>query len=194
MSVSRADLEAGPLLDVADPAPVVASERVFAGAVWDVVRESAEFGDGTIRREFLAHTGAVAVLAIDADDRVLLINQYRHPIRQRNWELPAGLLDVPGEPTLDAARRELAEEADLAADWWSPLVSFHSSPGGSSEVIHVFEARDLRPTPEAFARTDEEAQIVVRWVPFDEAVAAVLDGRLRNGPLTIALLAAHARR
>lgn len=192
--IDRADLATGPLRDIADAAPIIATERVFEGAVWDVVRESLEFGGTEIRREFLAHTGAVAVLAIDAEDRVLVINQYRHPIRERDWELPAGLLDVAGEPPLDAARRELAEEADLETESWRPLVSFHSSPGGSNEVIHVFEARDLRPTAERFARTAEEAEIVVRWVPFADAVEAALDGRLRNGPLLIALLAAHARR
>ena len=187
-------LRAGPLEDVRDPAPEVGSATVFTGKVWDIRSETVRFAGGEITREFMAHTGAVAVLAIDDDDRVLLINQYRQPVRTRMWELPAGLLDVEGEPPLEAAQRELAEETDMVAAQWHPLVSPYSSPGGSNEIIHLFEARGLSAAPSTHARTDEEAEIVVRWVPLDEAVVAVLDGRLRNGPLMIAVLAAHARR
>lgn len=187
-------LRSGPLADVADPAPVVSSERVYAGKVWDIRSDTVRFGGGEITREYVAHTGAVVVLAMDDDERVLLINQYRQPIRSREWELPAGLLDVDGEPPLEAAKRELAEETDLVAAEWSELVSMHPTPGGSDEVIHLFLARGLSPAPATHERTEEEAEIVLRWVPLDEAVAAVLDGRLRNGPLMVAVLAAHARR
>ncbi len=183
-----------PLRDVRDPARILTAETVFAGLVWDVARETAEFGGGTITREFVAHTGAVAVLAIDDQERVLLINQYRQPIRSRDWEIPAGLLDVAGESPLLAAQRELAEEADLVATEWSDPITFHTSPGGSDEVIHLFEARGLSATTVAHDRTDEEAQIVLRWVALDEAVDAVLDGRLHNAILMIALLASRARR
>lgn len=187
-------LRSGPLADVADPAPVVSSERVYAGKVWDIRSDTVRFGGGEITREYVAHTGAVVVLAMDDDERVLLINQYRQPIRSREWELPAGLLDVDGEPPLEAAKRELAEETDLVAAEWSELVSMHPTPGGSDEVIHLFLARGLSPAPATHERTEEEAEIVLRWVPLGEAVAAVLDGRLRNGPLMVAVLAAHARR
>jgi len=187
-------LRVGPLADVADPAPLVARETAFAGKVWDIVRDTVTFGGGTMVREYTQHTGAVAVLAVDADERVLLINQYRHPIGTRDWELPAGLLDVPGEPPLEAARRELAEEADLVATDWTELTSFFSSPGGSNEVITVFEARGLSAAPEVHDRVDEEAEIVLRWVGLDEALEAVQAGRLRNAPLIIALLTLRARR
>ena len=187
-------LRSGPLEDVPDPAPVVSREVVYAGRVWDIVSETVTFAGHELTREYTAHTGAVAVLAVDDDDRVLLINQYRQPIGIRDWEVPAGLLDVAGEPPLEAARRELAEETDLVAARWEPLVSFHSSPGGSNEVIHVFLARDLVPAPGTHARTDEESEIVARWVPLPEVVAAVLDGRVRNAPLMIAVLALQARR
>ena len=187
-------LRTGPLADVADPAPLLERETVFSGKVWDVVRDTVTFGGAPMAREYLAHTGAVAILAIDDDGRVLLINQYRQPIATRDWELPAGLLDVEGEPPLDAAKRELAEEADLVASDWTELARFHSSPGGSNEVITVFEARGLSAAPAVHDRTDEEAEIVLRWVELEEAVAAVLDGRLRNAPLMIAVLAARARR
>jgi ADP-ribose pyrophosphatase len=187
-------LRVGPLADVADPAPIVSSERVYAGRVWDVRSETVRFAGAEMTRDFLAHSGAVAVLAFDADGNVLLINQYRQPIGMRDWEIPAGLLDVVGEQPLEAARRELAEETDLVAAEWTPLITFHSSPGGTNEVIHVLEARHLTPAPHRHGRTEEEAEIVVRWAPLNEVVEAVLDGRLRNAPLMIAVLAAWARR
>lgn len=186
-------LRTGPLEDVRDPADVLSSEVVYAGRVWDIRQERVRFAGGEMTRDFMSHTGAVAVLVRDEEGRVLLINQYRQPIGTRDWEIPAGLLDVPGEEPLAAAQRELAEEADLTADSWELLVSVRTSPGGSDEVIHVFEARDVHPIATPHERTDEESEIVPRWVPLDEVVAAVLDGRLHNGPLMIAALAAHAR-
>jgi ADP-ribose pyrophosphatase len=195
--VSDADdlriLSAGPLGDLRDPAPVTSSERVFEGRVWDIRRDEFTFGGHTVTREYMDHPGAVAVLAIDDQDRVLLINQYRHAIGLRDWELPAGLLDVEGEAPMAAARRELAEETDLGAEHWSELITFHSSPGGSNETLHVFEARGIQ-TTEPFERTEEEAEILLRWVPLDVVVDAVLEGRLSNSILIIAVLAAHARR
>jgi 8-oxo-dGDP phosphatase len=192
-AADRAALATGPLADLPDPAPLVSRETVFEGRVWDVVRDRVTFGPGELVREYVRHTGAVAILAIDDEDRVLLINQYRQPIGTREWEIPAGLLDIPGEAPLAAAQRELAEEADLEAASWSDPIVFTTSPGGSDEVLHVFEARGLRATP-AFDRTEEEAEIVTRWVPLDEAVDAVLGGRIHNGILMIAVLAAAARR
>ncbi|MGV3713865.1 NUDIX domain-containing protein [Pseudolysinimonas sp.] len=191
------DLDAlrnGPLADLVDPAPLVARETAFAGKVWDIVRDTVMFGGASMVREYTQHTGAVAVLAVDDEERVLLINQYRQPIGTRDWELPAGLLDIPGEPPLVAAQRELAEEADLVAAEWSELTSFHSSPGGSNEVITIFEARGLSAAPAVHDRTDEEAEIVVRWVGLDEALDAARTGRLKNAPLLLALLTLQARR
>ena len=186
-------LSEGPLTDLRDPAKVTSSERVFEGRVWDIRRDTLDFAGHPVVREYMDHPGAVAVLAIDDQDRVLLINQYRHPVGLRDWELPAGLLDVAGEAPIAAARRELAEETDLVAEHWSELITFHTSPGGSNETLHVFEARGILPT-EAFARTEEEAEIVLRWAPLDEVVDAVLEGRLSNSILIIAVLAAHAQR
>lgn len=187
-------LRSGPLADVNDPAPVLSSERVYQGRVWDIYSDTVQFAGGEMTRDYMKHSGAVAVMAIDDDDRVLVINQYRQPIQQRDWELPAGLLDVDGEAPLEAGKRELAEETDLVASDWSPLITFHTSPGGSDEVIHIFQARGLSPAPHVHERTDEEAEIVVRWVPLDELVDAALGGRIANAPLIIAALAAHARR
>ena len=191
------DLEAlrtGQLADVRDPAPIVEAETVFEGKVFDVNRETARFGEGTMLREYSVHHGAVAVLAVDDDDRVLLINQYRHPTRTRSWEIPAGLLDVEGEDPLAAAKRELAEETDLVADDWSEPLSFFTSPGQSDELVTLYEARGLHAADSVHDRTDEEAEIVLRWVTLDEARDAAFAGRIGNAILLIAILAADARR
>lgn len=172
---------------------VLQSDRVYKGWVWDVRSDRVRYGDGEIVREYVAHTGAVAILALDDEDRVLLIQQYRHPIRHRDWELPAGLLDVDGEAPLDAARRELAEEADLVAAHWEPLVSSWTTPGGNDEMIHIFLATGVAAAPSAHDREDEEADIRVEWVPLADAVDAVLGGRMHNGILTIGVLAAAQR-
>ncbi|GAA4127197.1 NUDIX hydrolase [Nocardioides fonticola] len=144
------------------------------------------------RRFVLEHPGAVVVLAIDADDRVLVLRQYRHPVRRRLLELPAGLLDGVDEDPIDVARRELREEAGFEADTWSPLLRAYSSPGISEELIHYFLARDLREVGVGdFEQRHEEADLVLERVPFDDLLDAVLDGRTEDGPLAIAVLA-HA--
>lgn len=186
--------ESQPLADDPVEVEVLSSERVFDGAVWDVRRERFLLDGTEIVRDFVAHTGAVAVLAMDDEGRVLLIKQYRHPIRARDWELPAGLLDIADEPPLEAARRELAEEVDLVADNWAVLSDFWTTPGGSSEVLRVYLARGLSAAPEVHARTEEEAGIELRWVSLDDAVDAVLERRMQNAITSIALLAAQAGR
>ena len=173
---------------------IIDSKLVFEGRVWDVRYDVFDYNGHELRRDYIDHTGAVAVVALDEDDRMLVIQQYRHPIRYRDWELPAGLLDVEGEDPLLAAQRELAEEADLVATDWSVLSEFWTTPGGSNEAIRLYLARGLSATPEAFARSEEEADIVKRWVPLDEVVDGVLARRLQNPPLTIGALAAHASR
>jgi 8-oxo-dGDP phosphatase len=188
----RATLLAGPLADLTDRAEVVETWHVYEGRVWDVRRDRFRFGDHELERDYVDHTGAVAVLAVDALGQVLLINQYRHPVGAWEWELPAGLLDVPGEDPLPAAQRELAEEADVVAAEWRELITFATSPGGSDETIQIFEARDLSAAPDVFARTEEEAELVLRWVPLAEVVEAALAGRLRNSILLVAVLAAYA--
>lgn len=182
-----------PLADLPDRADVLESQRVFEGRIWDVKRDRLRFGGHEIVREYVDHPGAVAILAIDERERVVVIRQYRHPIGSRDWELPAGLLDVDGEEPLVAAQRELAEEVDLAADDWSELLTIATSPGGNSELITIYEARGLSPVP-AFLRSEEEAELEVRWVELDEIVEAAFAGRIRNGILITAALAAHARR
>jgi 8-oxo-dGTP pyrophosphatase MutT (NUDIX family) len=182
-----------PLADEPFEPPIISSTVGFTGRVWNVLHDEFDYDGHPLVREYVQHPGAVAILARNDADEVLLIQQYRHAIRLRDWEIPAGLLDVGGEAPLAAAKRELEEEVDLVADSWEHLGTFFSSPGGSSELIQVFEARELRSCEAAFHRTEEEADIVRRWVRLDEALAGVLDGRLRNSILAYAVLAAHAR-
>ena len=173
---------------------IVTSDVVFAGHVWNIRQDVFLLDGDRITREYVDHTGAVAVLALDDEDRVLLIKQYRHPVRMRDWELPAGLLDMQGESPLLAAQREFAEEVDLVAGRWDLLSEFMTSPGGSNEVLRVYLARDISAAPARFERTEEEAGIEVRWVALDELVDAVLARGLQNSILAIAALSAHAGR
>lgn len=172
---------------------VTDSDLVYAGRVWDVRSDTVRYREEEIVRQYVDHPGAAAVVALDDEGRVLVIQQYRHPIRMRDWEIPAGLLDVPGEDPIEAARRELAEEADLDAASLEPLVSIFTTPGGNDEVVHVFLARDLSPRDDAHAREAEEADIRVEWMPLEDAVAAVMAGRMRNGILIAGVLAAAER-
>jgi 8-oxo-dGTP pyrophosphatase MutT (NUDIX family) len=178
------------------PRPVTEHMLIHAGRVWDIRSDVVDLGPTQVVREYVDHPGAVAIIALDEDERVLLVSQYRHPVRSELWEPPAGLLDVAGEPPLLAAARELAEEADLRADTWHELVDFYTSPGGSSERIEVFLARGLHEVPEGerYTRTDEEAEMVPVWVPLDDAVDAIFAGRLRSPTTVVGVLAAARAR
>lgn len=182
-----------PLRDRLDPCPVRSSKRSFTGYVWNVVTEEVDLGEGgVVTRDFVDHTGAVAILALDEQDRVVLVQQYRHPVGAFEWELPAGLLDVDGEPAHLTAARELLEEADLEAQEWHLLLDHYTSSGGSSESVRVFLARGLTPVPveRRHVRDGEELGMPVRRVPLDEVVEAVLAGDVHNGSLMVSALAA----
>lgn len=194
------------LADNYAPRDIVRSQRLHAGLKWDVVVEDFRLGadDGVagpaeapvVRREYVRHPGAVSVLAMDDQERVLLLRQYRHPVRHELWELPAGLMDVLDEPPVTTAARELWEEVDLRADRYDLLVDFYNSPGGSDEAQRVFLARGIHQAHEddRFTRTEEEAGIVTRWSPLEDAVADVLAGRVQNPGAVVAVLAAQAAR
>ncbi|MEO7423154.1 MAG: NUDIX hydrolase [Ornithinibacter sp.] len=182
-----------PLADVRGTKPVLASERVFQGRVWDVRSEQVDLGEaGVVTRDFVDHTGAVAIVALDEEGRVVLVQQYRHPVRATEWELPAGLLDIDGEPPHHSAARELLEETDLRAEQWHVVLDHNTTPGGSSEVLRIYLARGLSSVPddERHARDGEELGMPVRRVPLDELVDAALGGRVHNATLLIGALAA----
>jgi 8-oxo-dGTP pyrophosphatase MutT (NUDIX family) len=165
----------------------------FKGPVFRVVTDEVEMPGGRVaKRDYMVHVGAVGVVAIDADDKVVLVRQYRHPIGDHLWELPAGIIDVDGEPLDRAAVRELEEEADLTAARLDLLVDMHPSPGSSNEVIRLFLARDLTSVPDEHRhqRTDEEAEMTVRRFDLDEALAMALRGEITNAACLVGLFAA----
>jgi ADP-ribose pyrophosphatase len=172
----------------------------YRGSKWDVITELVRLADGQqVRRDVVVHPGAVGVVAIDGppgQERVLLIRQYRHPVRSYLWEVPAGLLDDPLEQAADAARRELAEEAHVVARRWHTLLDLYSSPGMSAEAYRIFLAEGVTAVPEAqrHVRTEEEAGLLVGWFPLDEAVAAVRAGQVQNAMAVAGLLAVSAAR
>ncbi|UYG16551.1 NUDIX hydrolase [Brachybacterium huguangmaarense] len=180
-----------PLRDEPGRRDVAARRTVHHGMVWDIVRDTIDFAPGVrFDREYVHHTGAVAVLAVDERDRMLLIRQYRHPAGETLWEIPAGLLDVGGEAASAAALRELREETGHDAQTVQTLLDFRPSPGGSDEVIRIYLVTGVRAAVEdGFVRTDEEAELEVRWAGIDEVARAVLAGDLTSGSLVAGVLA-----
>ncbi len=178
--------------------PVVSSAELVCGRLVSVRTDKVRMPDGELaERDVVIHPGAVAVLALDDAQQVLLIRQYRHPVGRLLWEIPAGLRDVAGEPPWTTARRELLEEAGYRARDWRVLADYYSSPGFSTERLRVFLARDLEFVPESerdFVPEGEETQLVPAWLPLDEAVRKVLAGELHNGVAALAILAGYAAR
>lgn len=190
--LSRTDL-----VDVALDWPVRSRTVLADGVISRFVIDEVETPDGsTMRREYLQHPGAVGIIAMDEVDQVALVRQYRHPVRHRLIEPPAGLLDVAGEDPLRAARRELAEEVGLAAGRWHVLVDLFTTPGIVAERLRIFLARDLVDVaaPEGFVRSGEEAHMDVVWAALPDLVDAVLAGDLHNPTLVGGILATWAAR
>jgi 8-oxo-dGDP phosphatase len=188
-----------PVQDVEESWPVERSEDIYRSHLpfalrADVVRRPGGGDEEPFTRVVLEHPGAVVILAVDDEERVLCLHQYRHPARMRMFELPAGLLDVAGEEPQVAAARELKEEAGLEASDWTPLASAYSSPGISSERIDYFLARGVTPADRGdFVPAHEEADMETLWVPYADLLAACLDGRVHDAPVIIAVLTAHER-
>ncbi|TDD05064.1 NUDIX hydrolase [Saccharopolyspora terrae] len=173
----------------------LASEDVYVGRILALRADEVGMpGGGHARREVVEHYGAVAIAAIDEQERVVLVHQYRYPIGRRLWELPAGLLDVAGEPPVRTAQRELAEEAGLAAEDWSVLVDVATSPGFTDEVVRVFLATGLSEVTRPDAVGDEEADLIIERFPLAEAIRMAFAGEIVNGPAVAGLLAAQAAR
>jgi 8-oxo-dGDP phosphatase len=177
---------------VTEPFAVVDTRRVFEGKVASVRIDRVRMPQGTVAdREVVEHDRAVAVVAVDDDERVVLVEQYRHPFRRRLWELPAGLMDVTDEPPLVTAQRELLEETGIAAASWSVLVDIASSPGFTDEAVRVFLARQLSDAGRPAGTDDEESDLRIVRVALDDAVDAVFGGNVVNSSAVAGLLAAH---
>ena len=178
--------------------PVVSSAELARGRLVTLRTDKVRTPDDELaERDVVLHPGAVAVLALDDVQQVLLIRQYRHPVGRLLWEIPAGLRDVSGETPWATARRELLEEAGYRARDWRVLADYYTSPGFTTERLRVFLARDLEFVPEAerdFVPEAEEAQLLIAWLPLDEAVRKVFAGDLHNGVAALAILAAYAAR
>ena len=184
-----------PLDDLFAPRPVLHSRRSFTGRVWDVTSDLVNLGDaGVVTRDYVHHPGAVAILAFNDEGAIYLVRQYRHPVRMETWEPPAGLLDVPGEEPLAAAKRELFEEADLIAERWDVLADFYTSPGGSSEGIRMYLAREITEVPheDRHEREAEERDMAGEWVALRTILAALARGDIQGPTLTIGAYALDA--
>lgn len=166
----------------------------YSGYVIETTVEEYELNENTVlTRDVVEMPGAVAVAVLNDNNELLMLNQYRHPVRMNLWEVPAGLLDIEGEDPLAAAQRELAEEADLEAKTWHTLIDYYTTPGGADEAGRIYLARGLRRIPEGqrIPRGEEEAEITYRWVPLDAAVQLVLAGHIHNGLANQAIMAAY---
>jgi len=172
---------------------ILATETVFRGKIWDVARDTFDYNGQKLVREFVQHPGAVGVLALDEQQRVLLIRQYRHPVRSYLWEIPAGLLDVPGEERLAAAKRELMEETGYEAGSWSKLLDFMTTPGGNDEVITIFLAQNLQHVGHNLELEGEEVDMLKEWFPLKEALASVLASEIQSPTAAVGIMAAAHR-
>lgn len=183
------------LADSPEQWPVVEHRVLARGNVTDFVEDVVTTPHGDrMRRQYTLHPGAVGVIALDAQDRVAVVLQYRHPAAHSLIEPPAGLLDLPGEDYLVAAQRELAEEAGLAASDWRVLVDLFTTPGATQESVRIYLARGLTPAPrpDGFEPESEEAVMEVAWAGRADIVDAILDGRLQNPVLVAGVLALEA--
>ena len=186
----------GPDLRDAAASWPVEGHRQAKGAFVTLRTDEVRMPDGDLAaRDVVEHPGAVAIVALDGTGQVLVIRQYRHPVGRLLWEIPAGLRDVPGEPLLAAAERELREETGYTATNWRVLVDCFTSPGILTERLRVFLARDLAKVPDAergIVLRHEEAYLQTAWVPLETAAAAFLRGELHNGVAAVGILAAYA--
>lgn len=182
--------------DIPERWPVSKSDVLFKQWLLTVRADQVQMPDNQhAERMVVTHPGAVAVLALDGADRVLMIRQYRHPAGYQLWEIPAGLRDVAGEPLLETARRELLEETGYQAGEWHVLVDIFTSPGFTSERVRIFLARGVTEAPDTgYQREHEEKFLTSEWVPLAEAVRLALAGKLHNGEAIAGLLAARAAR
>lgn len=196
-----------PITDEREIRETTSHERVWSGPIFTVDADEVVLAPGAppVARQVVAHHDAVSIVALREGEEssapggapeILMVRQYRHPVSAALWEIPAGLLDVPGEEPVLAAQRELAEETDHAAAHWRVLADFYASPGFTTEGVRVFLARGLSllPPQERTEREAEEAEFEPAWVPLERVVQAVMEGRIHNPSTVVGVLAAERAR
>ncbi len=186
----------GPVQDVAFDYPLIDSVTQFNGHVWSIRTDTVDIDGQVVERDVMIHPGAVGIIVLDEQDRIYLLRQYRHPVAMALFEGPAGLMDVAGEDALSTAKRELAEEAGLVANHWNVLVDYLSSPGGTTEALRSYLARDISPIAGGRVETGEaeEVHLPGAWVPLDEAYQLVMAGKISNVLSVVGILAAYSSR
>lgn len=196
MPTTSDEVWTGAIRDEPEMLPLIRSQMRYEGPVWSVRSDTVDFHGRPLTRDVIVHPGAAAVVALDSSERVYLLRQYRHPAGMMLFEPPAGLIDKPSEDPLETAKRELAEEAGLSARTWHTLVDYFTTPGGSSEAIRIFLARDVDHVPGGRIRTGEaeEETLPGAWVPLSEAVDLVLAGELANPTAAMGILATSVMR
>ena len=163
----------------------VSSRRVFEGRIIRVELDEILLPNGKPgRREVVRHHGGVAVLAIDSNNQVLFVRQYRYPYGEMLLEIPAGKLE-PGEDPADCGRRELEEETGCTCGEYAFLAKVYPTPGYVDEVLHLYLARDLTATRQ---RLDEDEFLTVERIPLQRAVALCLDGTITDAKTLVAIL------
>jgi ADP-ribose pyrophosphatase len=164
---------------------VLATERAFEGHIIDVFRDQVRLPDGrTVTWERVAHPGAVGMVPLKEDGKVVMVRQYRHAVRGVILEIPAGKLDS-GEDPVDCANRELAEETGMKAAEMIPLSEFYNSPGYSDERFFAYLARGLSPAP-GEAEEDEFLELVE--IDLDSATSLIASGQIRDAKSIIGLM------
>jgi ADP-ribose pyrophosphatase len=163
----------------------LSSEQVFDGVLLKVYRDRVRLPDGSESgREYIRHPGAVAIVPLFDDGRVLLERQFRYPHRREFIEIPAGKID-PGEPGLATAKRELLEETGYRAETWTRIGVVHTAIAYTDEAIELFTARKLTLSER---KLDEGEFLEIFSVPFGEAIAMIRDGRITDAKTVAALL------
>ena len=167
------------------------SRTLFEGRVFTVTLDRVRLENGAeSTREVVHHHGGACIAALTDNDEIYLVRQYRYALGQELWELPAGKLEK-GEDPFEAAKRELAEECGLVAQHYTDLGDFYPTVGYCTEIIYTWLATGLTPCP---MHLDEDEFLTPEKVPFDEAVAMVLDGRIKDGKTVAAILKIDALR